>query len=452
MPVSGDSISSRTFKHLSSFIYDQCGIRMPAAKQTMVEGRLRRRARALQFDKLEDYCRFVLGEGAGGDEVVHLINAVTTNKTDFFREPRHFDYLAQTILPALAARQRRIIRAWSAACSTGAEPYTIAMVLDDFAQAHGGPDYAILATDLDTNVLATAHKGIYPREMIDPVPPRLRQRYVRMGQGARAGEARIDPACAPVGFAQLNLMEQAYAIGQQADLIFCRNVLIYFDKPTQKQVVSRLVDCLVPGGYLFVGHSDRSRASISRSRLSATPYSRGARPMAPQDPSHGHRRQRQRAPDDEGHPGRRPGDGSGGNAADPFAAARHLQEQVPDVITLDVEMPRMDGITFLRKLMQQCPVPVVMCSVADRGRLGNAAGSHACGRGGRDPQAARGVADHLSESRLMIRDTVKAAARAKVGWPSSRPASAPATLNPQPKLTADAVLPPPPTARLAARR
>ena len=157
--IVGDGITPRTFKHLSAFIYDQCGIRMPAAKQTMVEGRLRRRARALQFEKLEEYCRFVLGEGAGSDEVVHLINAVTTNKTDFFREPRHFERLPQNILPGFAAKRRQLVRAWSAACSTGAEPYTLAMVMDDFAQANGGPDYAILATDLDTNVLATAQKG-----------------------------------------------------------------------------------------------------------------------------------------------------------------------------------------------------------------------------------------------------------------------------------------------------
>nr|WP_282435872.1 MULTISPECIES: protein-glutamate O-methyltransferase CheR [unclassified Novosphingobium] len=256
-PGTNDGITPRTFKHLSTFIYDQCGIRMPAAKQTMVEGRLRRRARALEFDTLEAYCRFVLGEGADSDEVVHLINAVTTNKTDFFREPRHFEYLGRTILPAMAAKRRQLIRAWSAACSTGAEPYTIAMVMEDFAQNNGGPDYAILATDLDTNVLATARKGIYPRDMIEAVPATLRQRFVGMGQGARGNEARIHHRLrAKVGFAQLNLMEQAYAIGHPVDLIFCRNVLIYFDKPTQKQVVTRLIDCLAPGGYLFVGHSE----------------------------------------------------------------------------------------------------------------------------------------------------------------------------------------------------
>lgn len=255
--VSGDGITARTFKRLSTFIYDECGIRMPAAKQSMVESRLRRRSRALEFDTLEAYCRFVLGDGANSEEVVHLINAVTTNKTDFFREPRHFEYLARAILPALAAKGKPLVRVWSAACSIGAEPYTIAMVMEDYAQNQGGPDYAILATDLDTNVLETARKGIYPRDMLEPVPATLRQRYVCMGHGARASQARIHPRLrAKVGFAQLNLMEQAYAIGSPVDLIFCRNVLIYFDKATQKQVVTRLIECLAPGGYLFVGHSE----------------------------------------------------------------------------------------------------------------------------------------------------------------------------------------------------
>lgn len=256
-PAAGDGITPRTFKHLAAFIHDRCGIRMPAAKQTMVEGRLRRRARALGFDTLEAYCRSVLGDGADGDEVVHLINAVTTNKTDFFREPRHFDTLAGQILPAYAAARRGTVRVWSAACSTGAEPYTIAMVMDDFARQHGGPDYAILATDLDTNVLDSAIKGIYPRDMLDPVPAAMRQRYVGYGQGKRQAQARICPQLrAKVGFAKLNLMDTHYPIGQPVDVIFCRNVLIYFDKPTQKAVVSRLCDNLASGGYLFLGHSE----------------------------------------------------------------------------------------------------------------------------------------------------------------------------------------------------
>ena len=265
-----DGLSPRNFKQLSAFIYDRTGIRMPPSKQTMLEGRLRRRARALEAETLNDYCAMVLHGEIDDSELVHLINAVTTNKTDFFREPRHFDYLRSTLLPAYQAAGRRSIRAWSAACSIGAEPYTLAMVLEDYAATHGGPDYAILATDLDTNVLETAVKGIYSEEMLEPVPATLRQRYIMPARDPRRGEARMTPELrARIGFAQLNLMDSVYPIGAPVDLIFCRNVLIYFDKPTQQKVVSRLCDNLVSGGYLFLGHSE----SITGLDLPLTPAS-----------------------------------------------------------------------------------------------------------------------------------------------------------------------------------
>ncbi|RVU06845.1 protein-glutamate O-methyltransferase CheR [Novosphingobium umbonatum] len=267
---STDGLSPRNFKQLSAFIYDRTGIRMPPSKQTMLEGRLRRRARALDAETLNEYCAMVLQGEVDDSELVHLINAVTTNKTDFFREPRHFDYLRNTLLPAYQAAGRRSISAWSAACSIGAEPYTLAMVLDDYAQAHGGPDYAILATDLDTNVLATAIRGIYSEEMLEPVPALLRQRYVMQANDRRRGEGRIVPELrSRIGFAQLNLMDSHYPIGKPVDMIFCRNVLIYFDKPTQQKVVSRLCDNLVSGGYLFLGHSE----SITGLDLPLTPAS-----------------------------------------------------------------------------------------------------------------------------------------------------------------------------------
>ena len=252
-----DGISPRNFKRLAAYIYDETGIKMPPTKLTMLEGRLRRRVTATGLGSLDAYCCHVLGGDASAEERVHLINAVTTNKTDFFREPRHFDYLAQTILPQYARERRRRVRCWSAACSTGAEPYTIAMVLDDFAERHGGPDYEILATDLDTNVLAAGIKGIYPDELLAPVPSALRQRYVLERKDATRCDVRICAELrAKVAFGRLNLMDARYPIGEPVDMIFCRNVLIYFDKPTQKAVVSKLCDNLTSGGYLFLGHSE----------------------------------------------------------------------------------------------------------------------------------------------------------------------------------------------------
>jgi chemotaxis protein methyltransferase CheR len=250
-------MSRRNFDGLASYIFDYSGIKMPASKKSMLEGRLRRRQRALGAATLDDYCDYLFRGDTLAREGLHVINAVTTNKTDFFREPFHFDYLANVALPALKERGLRTLRTWSVACSTGPEPYTMAMVLDDFAERHGGPRYRILATDLDTEVLETARAGIYPPEMLAPVPPVLLQKYVVSAHDRDRHEVRIVPALrSAIGFARLNLMDERYPVGDPIDVIFCRNVLIYFDKPTQRRVVSQLADCLAVGGYLFLGHSE----------------------------------------------------------------------------------------------------------------------------------------------------------------------------------------------------
>ena len=256
-PSALDTMSRRNFTRLAAHIYEVSGIKMPETKKTMLEGRLRRRLRAVGVDTLDGYCDYLFTGNNLAAEGLHLINAVTTNKTDFFREPAHFDYLVDHALPALQARGIRTLRAWSAACSTGPEPYTMAMVLDDYAARNGGPDYGILATDLDTEVLAAARAGIYSAELVDPVPAALRQRYVMTSKDSARREVRIVPRLrSAIGFARLNLMDDRYPIGDAMHLIFCRNVLIYFDKVTQKKVVSQLYDCLAPGGYLLLGHSE----------------------------------------------------------------------------------------------------------------------------------------------------------------------------------------------------
>ncbi|GEO86188.1 MULTISPECIES: CheR family methyltransferase [Alphaproteobacteria] len=252
-----DHISKRNFDQLSRFIYDYSGIKMPPTKLTMLEGRLRRRLRATGISSFDNYCDYLFKHDGLETEKVFLIDAVTTNKTDFFREPNHFTYLREQALPRLAARDTRRFRIWSSACSTGAEPYTIAMVLDDFTSGGQQQNYSILATDLSTDVLQTAHRGIYSGDMVAPVPPEYLQRYVMRPRDAHRREVRIHPDLrSRVGFARLNLMDPSYSVGEPMHIIFCRNVLIYFDKPTQQRVLSRLIDCLVPGGYLFIGHSE----------------------------------------------------------------------------------------------------------------------------------------------------------------------------------------------------
>ncbi|HML28597.1 MAG TPA: CheR family methyltransferase [Hyphomicrobium sp.] len=251
----GDYLSKRNFARLARFINDYSGIRMPPTKITMLEGRLRRRLRVTGHESLESYCRFLFEQDGIDVEAVHLIDVATTNKTDFFREPNHFSYLVDEVLPELAEKGIGDIRVWSAACSTGAEPYTLAMILEDFRKSRR-LGYSILATDLSTEVLATAIRGIYPEEMIDPVPRDMARKYVlRSVLGDR--QVRIHHALrSKVGFGRLNLMDDRYEIGAPADVIFCRNVLIYFEKSVQAVVLARLCDCLAPGGYLFIGHSE----------------------------------------------------------------------------------------------------------------------------------------------------------------------------------------------------
>lgn len=252
-----DRIRPNQFKALAELIYAETGISIKPTKQTMLEGRLRRRARAVGLERIDDYCDRIINRQFGSDEMEQLINAVTTNKTDFFREPGHFDYLIETVLPLLATENCRMIRGWSAACSTGAEPYTLAMLLDDFVSQQRGIDYQVVATDIDTEVLATAVKGIYPRDMIEPVSARLRRRYVLESRDPKRPEVRIAPELRrKVAFGRLNLMEGSYPVDGRFHLIFCRNVLIYFDRKTQEEVVIRLCERLLPGGYLFLGHAE----------------------------------------------------------------------------------------------------------------------------------------------------------------------------------------------------
>ncbi|OLP58473.1 chemotaxis protein CheR [Xaviernesmea oryzae] len=252
-----DRLSQQNFNRLSTFIFKYSGIKMPPSKITMLEGRLRRRLRATGYSNFDAYCQYLFKGDGLESETIHLIDAVTTNKTDFFRESNHFDYMASDVLPHFKALGTRKLRVWSSACSIGAEPYTLAMVLEDYRQQQRGPDYQILATDLSTDVLQRARKGIYSSDMVVPVPRAMRSRYVMTAIDPERDEVRIVPQLrANVGFMRLNLMDESYRVGEPMHIIFCRNVLIYFDKKTQQHVLSQLCECLAPGGYLFIGHSE----------------------------------------------------------------------------------------------------------------------------------------------------------------------------------------------------
>lgn len=257
-----DHLSVKDFERIADLIGREVGIKLPAGKRLMVEGRLRRRLRALQLTSFAAYGDYLFaGEGLEA-ELVYLINAVTTNKTDFFREPEHFEIMQNRLVPDLLAARRGErtprIKVWSAASSTGAEAYTIAMVLADLAARRNDFKFAVLGTDISTDVLAQAERAIYPADQIAPVPPNLRARFIMMPRNpARNQEVRIVPELRRlVRFERLNLMDQSYPFDTDVDIVFLRNVLIYFEKKDQESVIRRLVSHLRPGGYLLLGHSE----------------------------------------------------------------------------------------------------------------------------------------------------------------------------------------------------
>jgi chemotaxis protein methyltransferase CheR len=264
-----DTLGNRDFARLAALVYSEAGIRLGPEKRTMLEARLKRRLRALALDSYARYCDLLFSEEGRGDERIRFIDVVTTNKTDFFREAGHFDFLAQRALPEWTARgMDRPMLLWSAGCSTGEEPYTLAMVLSEYAEAHPGFRFRILATDISTAVLEKAEMSVYTIDSVGPVAPELRRKYLLRSRDRSSNHVRIAPELRRlVEFRRLNFMDADYGLEQKADAIFCRNVLIYFDRPTQERILRRLTDCLMPGGFLFVGHAE----TLHDMRLPLTP-------------------------------------------------------------------------------------------------------------------------------------------------------------------------------------
>lgn len=267
------------FFRLSDFIQRQCGIKMPLSKKIMLQGRLQKRLRFLGLSSFSVYVDFVFSSKGMEEEVFHMIDAVTTNKTDFFRESHQFDYLRNVVLPQIINTSKsssagKRLRAWSAGCSTGEEPYTLAMVLSQFAEITPSFRFSILATDISTKVLKSAQLGIYQKEKIAPVPMPLRQKYLLRSKDKTL--VRIIPelrSC--VHFMRLNFMDNDFKLKDMMDIIFCRNVIIYFDKPTQESILQRICCYLEPGGYLFMGHSETLNGmDLPVTQVSASIYKR----------------------------------------------------------------------------------------------------------------------------------------------------------------------------------
>jgi len=254
-----ETISNADFGRLRRLIYEKSGINLNFDKKTMLELRIKRRMRSLNLSSYAEYCEYLFGNRGQREEVVHLIDVVTTNKTDFFREAAHFELLVHRVIPEIWPGRENggQLLIWSAACSTGEEPYTLAMVLSDYAAAHSGFRFRILATDVSTTVLAKAKLGIYSLEAVRPVPRSLQHKYFMRSRDPESELVRVVPELRQrVEFRRLNFMEEDFCLAEKADVIFCRNVLIYFDRPTQEKILQKLTRYLLPAGYVFVGHAE----------------------------------------------------------------------------------------------------------------------------------------------------------------------------------------------------
>ena len=254
-------LTDQEYREIANFVHKTAGINLLDGKKELMRTRLSKRIRALKFNNFRAYFKHVMSDHTG-EEIVFLLDALATNLTSFFREPQHFQFMAKDYLPELEKRRKaqnsRKLRIWSAACSSGEEPYTIAMVVLDKNPYFGqGGDFKILGTDISTKVLTMAKQGLYGPERVKDIPPQMLQKHftrIETDRGERMYQ--VTPQLrSTIAFQRLNLMDPL-PFQRPLDLIFCRNVMIYFDKETIASLVDKYYKILAPGGYLFIGHSE----------------------------------------------------------------------------------------------------------------------------------------------------------------------------------------------------
>ncbi|MDH4332077.1 MAG: protein-glutamate O-methyltransferase CheR [Desulfobulbaceae bacterium] len=268
-------LSDGLFQKFSDLVYEKTGIFLKAGKKELLNARLGKRLRATGIESFKEYYDYVIHDTTG-EELVHLIDSVSTNFTSFFRESSHFDILRSTVLPAFVKEGRgknKELLLWSSASSSGEEPYTMAMVVDDFLGQHPGVRYRIMATDISTRVLAQAKRGVYADERIAKVPKPFLKKYFQKGVGSSDGYVKVkEDLRRMVHFDRFNLMGD-FPWREAIDVIFCRNVMIYFNRETQQELVSKFYQALTPGGYLFIGHSESiSGLKHNFTQIDATAY------------------------------------------------------------------------------------------------------------------------------------------------------------------------------------
>lgn len=279
-------VTDKEFGLFQKLIYEKAGIYLAAPKKALIDSRLAKRIRELGLDSFTAYYDHVV-EDRNGAELIAMLDRISTNETRFFREPRQFEFLEQQIADrwsneAGAGTKARRICAWSAGCSTGEEPYSLAMVLHDHFPPSAGWEVEILATDLSTRALDYARAGIWPIAKAEEIPPGYLKRFMLKGIGAQAGKMKTAPEIrSMVRFERLNLNDDSYPVSGDFDLILCRNVLIYFDNPSRMRVIERLLHHLAPSGYFFIGHAESLNGMTDRVRpIMPTIYAPTGNPQA----------------------------------------------------------------------------------------------------------------------------------------------------------------------------
>jgi chemotaxis protein methyltransferase CheR len=225
----------------------------------MLEARLQKRLRVLSIGSFTQYCDYLFSQDGQQNELIHMIDVVTTNKTDFFREPEHYSYLVTKVLPEWCTLKglSHPLSIWSAGCSTGEEPYTLSMVLNEYAEEHPRFNFKILASDISTRVLEKAGKAIYDMDRIGPISDQMKRKYLLRSKDRNSELVRIVPKLREkIRFQRINFMDSDFGLREPFDIIFCRNVIIYFDRPTQERLLNKFYQKLKPGGWVFMGHSE----------------------------------------------------------------------------------------------------------------------------------------------------------------------------------------------------
>lgn len=253
-------LTDTDYRRIAELVYVHSRISLGDGKRELVSSRLGKRLRLLECGSYADYCALLAGP-EGAEEINHLVDAISTNHTFFFREKKHFDFCEEVVLPQFHAdaayRGDGCLRCWSAAASTGEEPYSIAILLALHAEKSPGFRWELDCSDISRSAIESARSGVYPDARIEGVPAEWRRKFFQKGVGSQAGNCRIKAAVrAPIRWHLMNLFQEVYPFDKKFHVIFCRNVMIYFDRPSQEWLVQRMSRLLSPGGYLMVGHSE----------------------------------------------------------------------------------------------------------------------------------------------------------------------------------------------------